>query len=716
MIIKNITSSLSLWHKQQLVMAIEHDKVIAHIKAESVLSARFCFMVVMACSIAILGLLLSSPAVVIGAMLISPLMAPIMSLGFSLSVLDLEQMRKALASLMVGIILAIAVSVAIVTVSPLTEATPEILARTQPNLFDLLVAIFSGLAAGYAVIKRKGEAIVGVAIATALMPPLAVVGFGFATANTDIYQGALMLFMTNLLAIALTVTLLSKWYGFGSDHSPKHTLWQAILIFGIFGALSIPLGYSLKNIAYQTYITKIVKSQIYKIFEKDSKISLFQIHFSKEKSLSVEAVVLTPEYHTKAQKLLKTELIKHVSQDVQLTLDQIIIAREELKQVQLAVSTNQNTLTAPMQSKLARMSRHEEINNALRQAVFFPLRLIEVNADSNQATIYPKNIKGLSLGLLRQFEQSLGDKFPDWKISVVPPMQGLPYIYFPRGKATPIAESEETLNDILWALNNWEVSEVVVVGHASSFKEFEKFDNISLAYERATNIAKKIEKAGVKTRTKSNYQDNKQKKEELDFGINNFHRVEVLLAQSMETILNRQKTMTQTQETVMETVTEIEDVNIKGNLTENKKQSESDANAVFDIESKKLENSFIEDEKPADMVEEATSPILKTDEKQIEGEKQPDNADDVPKIEEVTAEEHSIEKEIQTNSADSVAPEIPITGDNDKINREKQTEDETTVSDIEAVKTQEATVENEKPMNETENITPETIETEDNSL
>jgi uncharacterized hydrophobic protein (TIGR00271 family) len=213
------------WWKAKYVSDINHQDVAEYVRNEGIISSRYGFMVSMSCAIAILGLLLSSPAVVIGAMLISPLMSPIMSLGFSLSVLDFKQMKKSLEALVCGIIVALTISWLIVMFSPITDATPEILTRTQPNLFDLLVAIFSGLAGGYAVIKRKGETIVGVAIATALMPPLAVVGFGLATSNMSIAKGAFMLFMTNLFAISLSVTLMTKFYGFGGEHSPKHTAW-----------------------------------------------------------------------------------------------------------------------------------------------------------------------------------------------------------------------------------------------------------------------------------------------------------------------------------------------------------------------------------------------------------------------------------------------------------------------------------------------------------
>lgn len=194
------------------IRQIHHNEVVEHVHEEGALSGRYIFMNVMSCGIAILGLLLSSPAVIIGAMLISPLMGPIMLMGFSLAILELAALRQAVVSLAVGTLVSLATAFLIVFFSPLTEITTEILSRARPNFFDLMVAVFSGLAGGYAVIHRKGETIVGVAIATALMPPLAVTGYGLATAQFQIAGGAFFLFMTNLLAIALMVTVLSRFY------------------------------------------------------------------------------------------------------------------------------------------------------------------------------------------------------------------------------------------------------------------------------------------------------------------------------------------------------------------------------------------------------------------------------------------------------------------------------------------------------------------------
>ena len=193
---------------------VDHEAVSENVYENGGLSGRYLIMTGISAAIAILGLMLSSPAVVIGAMLMSPMMGPIVALGFSLALLDFSEMNRALRALALGFGLALIVAVVLTVLSPLKEPTAEILARTRPNFFDLLIAVFSGIAGAYAVIKQRGETIIGVAIATALMPPVATVGFGLGTGDMGIAGGAFFLFMTNLVAIALAATLTAGFYGF----------------------------------------------------------------------------------------------------------------------------------------------------------------------------------------------------------------------------------------------------------------------------------------------------------------------------------------------------------------------------------------------------------------------------------------------------------------------------------------------------------------------
>lgn len=160
-----------------------------------------------AAGIATLGLVLDSPAVVIGAMLVSPLMGPILAAGLAFAASDVYLGIKAMLGLAASIGASVLFSAALVWLLPFQAPTAELLARTQPNLLDLAVALFSGLAGSFVTARSANggpaSALPGVAIAVALMPPLCTVGFGIGSGwNLAIMSGAALLFLTNLVAIA----------------------------------------------------------------------------------------------------------------------------------------------------------------------------------------------------------------------------------------------------------------------------------------------------------------------------------------------------------------------------------------------------------------------------------------------------------------------------------------------------------------------------------
>ena len=145
-------------------------------------------------------------------MLISPLMGPIVGLGLSVAINDVETLRKSLINLGVMVVLSVITAYLYFTISPLTKETPELLARTYPTILDVLIAIFGGLALIVAKTKKgtMASVIFGVAIATALMPPLCTVGYGLAVGNLQYAGGAIYLFSINAVFIALTSFLIAK--------------------------------------------------------------------------------------------------------------------------------------------------------------------------------------------------------------------------------------------------------------------------------------------------------------------------------------------------------------------------------------------------------------------------------------------------------------------------------------------------------------------------
>ncbi len=218
---------------------------------------------ILVCSIFIasVGLNANSTAVVIGAMLISPLMGPILGLGLSLAINDIDTLRRSLNNLAVMVILSVITSFLFFYLFPLQTESSELLARTKPDIRDVLIAFFGGLALVIARAKRGtiASVIFGVAIATALMPPLCTVGFGLAIGNFEYAGGALLLFGINTIFIALATFLVIILLRFPmvryADSKRRRLIARLVSVAAI--AVMIPSGY----IFYEVFQEFLFKKQ-----------------------------------------------------------------------------------------------------------------------------------------------------------------------------------------------------------------------------------------------------------------------------------------------------------------------------------------------------------------------------------------------------------------------------------------------------------------------
>lgn len=209
------------------------------------------WILIFAILIACVGLNVNSTAVVIGAMLISPLMGPILGLGYSLAIYDFNLLRRSLVNYGFTVASGLFASTLYFLATPLSEAHSELLARTQPNIYDVIVALAGGLAGIVALSsKQKGNVIPGAAIATALMPPLCTAGYGLATANWNYFFGAFYLFTINTVFIAVATLITVRFLNYPiwqvTDQSIKKTAnrWvSAIVIVTVLP--SVYFGYLL---------------------------------------------------------------------------------------------------------------------------------------------------------------------------------------------------------------------------------------------------------------------------------------------------------------------------------------------------------------------------------------------------------------------------------------------------------------------------------------
>jgi uncharacterized hydrophobic protein (TIGR00271 family) len=189
-----------------------HAKVLENIKAS--ISFRGSNLWILACAIVIacVGLNVNSTAVIIGAMLISPLMGPIVGAGFALAIFDINLLKRSGKNLLIATIVSLSVALLYFYITPFKETQSELLARTAPNIYDVLIAFFGGLVGVIALTRvEKGNPIPGVAIATALMPPLCTAGYGLANGNLNYFLGAFFLYIINCVFICISTFFIIKY-------------------------------------------------------------------------------------------------------------------------------------------------------------------------------------------------------------------------------------------------------------------------------------------------------------------------------------------------------------------------------------------------------------------------------------------------------------------------------------------------------------------------
>jgi uncharacterized hydrophobic protein (TIGR00271 family) len=407
---------LRRWWSLFVTRGVDHDAVLRQIAEDSGWSGRYAFLIIVSAAISLLGLLMPSVAVLIGAMLLSPLMMPIIGLGFGIATLDFGEIRRAALALGLGSALAIALSVVFVSVSPIQTITSEIAARTQPTLFDLLVALLSALAGAYALIRGRGGTVVGVAIAIALMPPLAVVGFGIATLNWTVFAGSLLLFMTNAITIALTAALVARLYGFGSHLSPRHTGWQLTLFVVALGVLSLPLMASLRQIAFEAVAQRQARDTIVSYFPSGSRLSQLEIDYSLD-PIRVRAVMLTPRLNPRADPELTSDLGRRLARPVDLHVDQLQVSPDAsgVEAAQIARANNAATAQAADQ-------RNRDVAS-LALIAGVEAGAVRVDQAAGALQVMASPLPGLGLVGYRALERRAERRLPRWDVRLAPPVE-----------------------------------------------------------------------------------------------------------------------------------------------------------------------------------------------------------------------------------------------------------------------------------------------------
>ncbi len=269
------------------------DEVVAQISDGVDFHGATLWVLIFAIFIASLGLNVNSTAVIIGAMLISPLMGPIIGMGLAVGIADLKLFKRALTNYLITTVISVVTATIYFTISPITEAQSELLARTSPTLYDVLIALFGGAAGILAIsTKSKNNVIPGVAIATALMPPLCTAGYGLAVSNTSYFFGAFYLYFINTVFIAFTTCIGVRLLHFHRKKFVDREKMKRVnyYIISIVIITMLPASYMTWNIIKQSVTENNVEKFVRDELNNSGTYIISYEYDSKTKTLNVVAI------------------------------------------------------------------------------------------------------------------------------------------------------------------------------------------------------------------------------------------------------------------------------------------------------------------------------------------------------------------------------------------------------------------------------------------
>lgn len=340
------------------------DDIDQNIRDGIVIRGTNLWVLMLAIFIASIGLDVNSTAVIIGAMLISPLMGPIMGIGYGAGINDYSLIKKALGNLLISISIALFTSTIYFFISPLSTAQSELLARTTPSIWDVLIALFGGLAGIIASTRReKTNIIPGVAIATALMPPLCTAGYGIANGSMEMFLGAFYLFFINGVFIAFATLLVvtyidpphKRFVSTEVERRMKHYIYAVVL------ATILPSIY----LAYGLVTREVFNSRANEFIKREL---VFENGFIAKQTVSaderlIDITLVGQKVGDKRLSEFSNKLSKYRIADAKLIFHQTVV--KELDEASLKKSLLADVLNSNQQSFDAKNKQLQDMQNEL---------------------------------------------------------------------------------------------------------------------------------------------------------------------------------------------------------------------------------------------------------------------------------------------------------------------------------------------------------------
>lgn len=368
---------LGKWRESKAA-SINPKAVMKDVQSETEVSAGYFLALSIANLIALCGLLTDSLAVIIGAMLISPLMGPILSTGFAFVTGNKPIGTLALRKIAASVFLTLIVAAVATLLSPLKDSTGEILARTRPNFYDLVIAFLAGAVGAAAICTKKNYLTVvpGVAIATAVIPPLSVAGYGIGIASPRIFGGGFLLFFSNFVAIIISTGIVFFIYGFSpgtESEEDVHLLKKRMAaLLAVLIVIAIPLVYTVHRTISEVALRTSVQKALRENFDENNVSRLVGFDYSKpgEKDFEIRATINTIRYMSDER---ISEISKNVgralSREVRLSVEQTLVQKGGLRtKVELGPALAPVPIAAKPPSAVLQDARNDTIG-IVRNAV-----------------------------------------------------------------------------------------------------------------------------------------------------------------------------------------------------------------------------------------------------------------------------------------------------------------------------------------------------------
>ncbi len=314
----------------------EYDEIDDRIESGVVLRGTNMCILILAIFIASVGLNMNSTAVIIGAMLVSPLMGPIMGIGFSIAIYDTNLLKRSATILFFEVMVALATSTVYFSLTPITTASAELLARTSPNAWDVIIAVCGGLAGMIGTTrKEKSNILPGVAIATALMPPLCTAGYGLAMGNLRYFAGAMYLFCINGVFIAISTMLITVFLRLPSkntanEETKKQITKRVILVAVVAIVPSVFLGADIvRDSVFENNVNNFVEREFQ--FDNTQVVKYNVDNEKKELKVAVIGTTLSEDTIANLNQSMKDYHIESLALRIQQTEVKAGITTDELE-------------------------------------------------------------------------------------------------------------------------------------------------------------------------------------------------------------------------------------------------------------------------------------------------------------------------------------------------------------------------------------------------